>query len=97
MVTLPDYQGIGIGVRFLEHVCQLEREKGHRVNITTSHPTIIGYSKNSPLWRVVRVSKIGNIGKQVSKNNVFKSSAGRSVVSFEYLGDLETDRRDYIS
>jgi GNAT superfamily N-acetyltransferase len=87
VVTLPDYQGLGIGVRLVERVGDAERAAGRRLNITASHPAIIGYCKRSPRWRAVDVSKLGH-GVQRSRQGVkFRGSQGRTVVSFEYLGE----------
>ena len=40
VVTLPDYQGIGIGMAVAEAVAELHRGEGHRVNVTASHPAL---------------------------------------------------------
>jgi GNAT superfamily N-acetyltransferase len=85
VVTLPDYQGVGIGMRVAEAVCELHREQGHRINVTASHPALIAHCRRSPRWRTARVLKTGsgNTGKFVRG---YRSSTGRAVVSFEYLG-----------
>ena len=41
IVTLPDYQGIGIGMRTIAAVAELHRVEGHRINVTSSHPALI--------------------------------------------------------
>ncbi len=43
MVTLPDYQGIGIGMRVAEAVAGLYRDDGLRIGITASHPAVIAH------------------------------------------------------
>ena len=42
IVTLPDYQGVGIGMAVAEAVAELHVAEGHRVNVTGSHPAIVG-------------------------------------------------------
>ena len=74
IVTLPDYQGVGIGAAFLEGVGDLYLDEGLRYIITASHPAIREHCARSPKWRTTAIKKIG------SKN----SSAGRAIVSFEY-------------
>ena len=86
IVTLPDYQGIGIGARLMERVCQSYVEQGMRINITASHPAIIGYCRRSAVWRTVRVSRAGNGRPQISNGKKMIGAAARSVVSFEYVG-----------
>lgn len=86
MVTLPDYQGAGIGMRVAEAVCRLHLRSGCRVNITASHPAVIAHCRRSPLWRTARVLKTGSRNTSRFVHN-YRSSAGRSMVSFEYLGN----------
>ena len=50
LVTLPDYQGLGIGMSVLEAVAEVHREEGHRVNVTASH-RLIAHCRASPKWR----------------------------------------------
>jgi GNAT superfamily N-acetyltransferase len=85
IVTLPDYQGIGIGMALAETVAELNRREGFRLNITASHPAVIAHCRHSPRWRAIGVKKTGsrNAGRFV-KN--YRGSAGRAVVSFEYVG-----------
>ncbi len=85
LVTLPDFQGVGIGTRVAEAVGQLYRAAGCRLNITASHPALIAHCARSPLWRTVRVLRSG-AGDTRHLERGYRSSAGRSVVSFEYLG-----------
>jgi hypothetical protein len=84
-VTLPDFQGVGIGMAVTESVCELNRAAGNRINITASHPAVIGHCRRSPRWRTVRVLKTGSGNTRKFIHN-YRSSIGRAVVSFEYLG-----------
>ena len=85
IVTLPDYQGIGIGMAMTEAVADLHRGEGHRVNVTASHPALIAHCRRSPRWRAVNVKKSGTARTDRFIKG-YRSSAGRAVVSFEYLG-----------
>ena len=53
IVVLPDYQGLGIGTRVLSAVADLRRAAGRRVNMTTSHPSMIAGLGRSRDWRCV--------------------------------------------
>ncbi len=89
LVTLPDYQGIGIGMAVAEAVADLHLQEGHRLNVTASHPALLAHCRRSPRWRAVQVRKTGSqMGTNFVKN--YRSSAGRAVVSFEYLGHKES-------
>jgi GNAT superfamily N-acetyltransferase len=62
IVTLPDYQGVGIGLRVAEAVAELHVAEGHRLNITASHPAVIAHCRQSPRWRTARVMRHGSRG-----------------------------------
>ncbi|MDD4268747.1 MAG: GNAT family N-acetyltransferase [Pirellulaceae bacterium] len=85
LVTLPDYQGIGIGAALLGAVAGWHAEQGHRVSITTSHPAMIGHLRRNGRWRAVGVKRAGTRGSR-RFSGIYRDSAGRAVVSFEYRG-----------
>jgi len=85
IVTLPDYQGIGIGMAMAETVADLHRQEGLRLNLTCSHPAVIGHCRRSPRWRAVGVKKTGSSTVNTRMED-YRSSSGRAVVSFEYVG-----------
>jgi GNAT superfamily N-acetyltransferase len=53
IVTLPDYQGLGVGMAVGEAVAALHVAEGHRVNVTASHPALIAHCRRSPRWRLI--------------------------------------------
>jgi GNAT superfamily N-acetyltransferase len=85
VVTLPDFQGIGIGMRLAEAVAQVHRDQGLRINITASHPAVLAHCVRSSSWRMVRVLKTGSRSARGFIRN-YRGSGGRAVASFEYLG-----------
>lgn len=87
VVTLPDYQGVGIGGRFLDGVADYVKRSGFRTTITASHPSVIGHCKKSPLWRTTTVAKSGHSSGNSDRRKGVKRSTGRAVVSFEFTGD----------
>ena len=87
VVTLPDYQGIGIGMRVMTAVASLHRREGLRINVTSSHPALIRHCRRSKLWKAVNVKKTGTSRGSTARFSQYRSSAGRAVVSFEYVGD----------
>ncbi len=86
IVTLPDFQGLGIGMRAMAAVAALHRAEGMRINVTSSHPALIRHCRRSPLWKAVSVKKSGTAPSATTSFPQYRSSAGRSVVSFEYVG-----------
>jgi GNAT superfamily N-acetyltransferase len=89
IVTLPDYQGVGIGTAVLEAVAELHRGEGHRVNCTASHPAVIAHWRRSPRWRPIAVKKTGSRGAKGFIKG-YRSSGGRAVVSAEYVGPAQS-------
>jgi GNAT superfamily N-acetyltransferase len=92
IVTLPDYQGMGLGMRVVAAVASLHRAEGLRINVTSSHPALIRHCRASGDWRTVNVKKFGaspraRAGPGWGTFSAYRSSAGRSVVSFEYVGE----------
>jgi len=79
LVTLPEYQGLGIGSAVLVAVADWLLQDRLRTSITTSHPAMIAYLRRSPHWRITRVATVG-------RNFRRKASLpfGRRVVSAEY-------------
>ena len=91
IVTLPDYQGVGIGTAVTEAVADVHRAEGHRVNITAAHPAMIAHCRRSARWRAISVRKTGSPSARRFIGN-YRTSSGRAVVSFEYLGKREPRR-----
>jgi GNAT superfamily N-acetyltransferase len=88
LVTLPDYQGIGIGMRVAEAVGDLHRRRGDRFSITASHPAVIAHCRGSPKWRCADVKKTGSTPH--GANETYRGSGARIAVSFEYQPETDT-------
>jgi energy-coupling factor transporter ATP-binding protein EcfA2 len=90
LVVLPDYQGLGIGLRLLERVAALEHAQGYGISISTSHPALIAALRTggpSGRWRVGDVARSGSSqhGALAATNaGVRSGSGGRTVASFRY-------------
>jgi GNAT superfamily N-acetyltransferase len=50
-VVLPDFQGLGIGVRLSDAVAQMHIDEGKRYFSKTVHPRMGEYRNASPLWK----------------------------------------------
>jgi ABC-type lipoprotein export system ATPase subunit len=86
LVVLPDYQGLGIGARLLEHVGDKVLSTGERFGITTSHPSLCEYLHDSPRWLCTRVKRSYRPSPQFFRNADVSDSRGRVVTSFDFLG-----------
>jgi GNAT superfamily N-acetyltransferase len=87
-VVLPDYQGMGIGVRFSNAIAQLHLDDGKRYFSRTAHPRMGFYRENSPLWKPT--SKNKKLRTDVKHINMFNDhyiDNKRVCFSHEYIGE----------
>lgn len=84
-VILPDYQGLGIGVRLSDAIAEIYRQKGCRYFSKTAHPRMGEYRNNSPLWKPTSKNMIER-SDSLNKNVKWVS---RKVFSYshEYVGE----------
>ena len=88
LVILPDYQGAGFGIRFLNEIAKIYKDEKWTFGITTSAPSLIHSLKRSDLWlcnaygRQARQNTSGN--SQVGENVQKTSSDNRITASFKY-------------
>lgn len=86
-VVLPDFQGMGIGVRFSDALGQIHIEGGKRYFSRTAHPRMGYYRENSPLWKAT--SKNRKLRTDITHNNIFNNhycDNKRVCFSHEYIG-----------
>jgi len=80
-VTLPDFQGVGIGNALSETIASMYFGLGYRPISTTTHPAMIRSRRNSDNWRVSCGANF-----RARPNHVTKTATNRRVTSFEYVG-----------
>lgn len=92
LVTMPEWQGIGIGTRFLEHIAQRNLDgfgrKGRKypTYISTSHPQLCAALRRSPQWVQVsaalygtnRKKNIANLLRSEQKNGTALSGSRKN-------------------
>ena len=83
LVTLPDYQGVGIGMHTAEAVAELHRADNKRINITASHPAVIAHCRGSPRWHSSRLNRTGSRRASPRYHN-YRPTQPRPVVTFEF-------------
>ena len=66
--------------------CDLHRQEGLRINVTSIHPALIAHCRNSPDWRCVGIKKQGSTPALRFRNG-YRGSLGRAVASFEFEGN----------
>jgi len=89
-VVLPDYQGMGIGVRFSDAIAQIHIDEGKRYFSRTAHPRMGWYRQNSELWKPT--SKNMKLRTDVKHTHIFNNhyvDNKRICFSHEYIGKKE--------
>lgn len=101
LVVMPEWQGIGVGLRFLEEVCALQLRGENRWNrqcftlFHTSHPALVAILKNRAGWIHVSASLFG--GNRARSRESMQRSATcivgggfgghlRAVHGFKFIG-----------
>ncbi len=81
-VVLPDWQGVGIGMRLSNRIAAMWKGLGQRAVSTTTHPGLIAARQRSADWRLTRAPSLArtHAGERVS-HATCRLSAG-----FVYIG-----------
>lgn len=53
---MPDYQGIGLGTKFLNVIAKMYQQNGKQFTIVTSAKNMISSLRRSPNWELARYS-----------------------------------------
>lgn len=86
LVVLPDYQGAGFGIKFLNEIGKIYKEQNYRYTIVTSAPSLINALKKSPQWICSRMGRAINKSKSSTITGFRKDggySSNRITASFE--------------
>jgi len=103
LVVMPEWQGAGVGTKFLEWVCEYHKEGNGRCGkklptlFHTSHPQLIGFLKGAKRWvlksqqmnGVDKINSAKTMGKSGNKigANIGYGGHFRAVQGFKYIGD----------
>lgn len=82
-VTLPDFQGVGIGHRLSSFCASLWKALGFRATSTTTHPAFVAARLRSPDWRLVRAPSLGRSDRRLAH---LRHATTRLTAGFEYIG-----------
>lgn len=88
LVILPDYQGIGLGTKFLNVVADFYKSQGYDFSIVTTAKNLAVSLRNNNHWRCARygVNKCNN-DKSTIDNNRKSMRDNCKTFSFFYKGD----------
>lgn len=83
LVVMPEWQGAGVGTKFLEWVCEFHKNGGGRCQkkyptlFHTSHPQLVGYLKRSKKW-VIKSQNLYGGNKAKSTRSIARSQKGKN-------------------
>jgi energy-coupling factor transporter ATP-binding protein EcfA2 len=88
-VTLPDYQGVGIGMALSGLVASLWKALGYRALSTTTHPAFTAARLRSAFWRMTRPPSLAAQTAPWKKKGMdtrLRHATTRLTAGFEYTG-----------
>lgn len=91
LVVMPEWQGAGVGMRFLNTVCQMWRDGNNRYGIPlatlfhTSHPGMCAALRRSPQWTQVSAALYGG-NKAKCRRTLEKSQASKGIQDMSGVG-----------
>jgi GNAT superfamily N-acetyltransferase len=89
MVVMPEWQGAGVGMRMLNHLCQRELEGGGFIGkktttlFHTAHPGLVAALRRDPKWKQVSATLAGGQG---NKSGMTWGGHLRAVSGWRYHG-----------
>jgi ABC-type phosphate/phosphonate transport system ATPase subunit len=82
-VTLPDYQGVGIGNALSALLASMWTSLGYRATSTTTHPAMIRSRLGSALWKLHRAPEFAR-----AHEGKVRHATTRLTASFTYVGPV---------
>ncbi|HWY87274.1 MAG TPA: ABC transporter ATP-binding protein [Gemmataceae bacterium] len=82
-VTLPDFQGVGIGNALSALIAGMWKALGYRAVSATAHPAMIQARRASPLWRMHRPPSFAGKGDRLRPT---QHALTRFTAGFAYIG-----------
>ena len=84
LVVLPDYQGIGIGMRMLDDIAKLYIDDGFNISIVSSAPSVINSLSRNKKWRCSHYGRKKGKDKMMINKDKLSLTAKRITASFRY-------------
>lgn len=93
LVVMPEWQGAGVGTKFLEFICEYHKQGLGRCGkklptiFHTSHPQLVGYLKKSHNWILKSQQLFGGV-KSKSQKTIARAAMkkGGKVITAGYGG-----------
>lgn len=95
-VVLPDYQGLGIGVKMSDHIASTVIAGNGRFFSKTIHPSMIAHRLKSGKWKETSHSRKSRNPLNKSMLKINWSASDRFCYAFEYIGEPSTEQESKI-
>lgn len=98
LVVLPDYQGLGFGIKLLNYIGAMYKAIGKTLYIKTSNPSLfMGMTRNETNWKLVtennNIEQIKKTNDKLiadGKDNGLKLRKESITKSYKYIGETST-------
>lgn len=96
LVTLPDWQGLGLAMVLIERLGACYRALGQRLHTYPAHPSLIHAFQKSSVWQQERRAGTFSARNRRSTNSQMQDGGfgGRPCGVFEYRGEIHHDRNE---
>lgn len=90
LVVMPEWQGAGVGTKFLEWICEYHKQGHGRCGrklptlFHTSHPQLIGYLQHSKKW-ILKSQQMFGGNKAKSKRSINKAGLKKGLKKGEII------------
>jgi len=85
LVTLPDYQGLGLAMILVDALGAAHKGLGLRLHTYPAHPSLVRSFDRSPRWALQK--RPGVFSPALGKTSTMARGGGRPCAVFEYAGD----------
>ena len=98
LVILPDFQGLKIGTRFLDSICEMYVKNGFKVYIRSAHAKLANYWSKTPTWRATaRNGKKGAFSNgDINGHDQNPYIVNRECYSYEYVGHDYVEKSEHV-
>jgi len=87
LVTLPDYQGVGIGVKLQETIAIYYKKNGFSYYAKTSNPALMTHRKRSSKWKLTNSGHTSPKCKDTKEKSLGKTrTLNRLTTSWKFIG-----------
>ena len=93
LVTLPDFQGLGLAMALIDRIAAAYKTIGKRVHTYPAHPSLIRTFDRSSMWRMMKRPGRMTYSTRISKHSTRPGFGDRPNAVFQYIGPA-ADRRE---